>query len=98
MATRLRSILDRARSGSPTPRPPIVVLGTGGSGTRAIAMVMREAGVYIGPKLNKAHDSLELKPWLVRWSTPYIGESRWVEAVEADPGADLGPPPADVAA
>ena len=96
MATRLRSILDRARPGSDPPRPPLVLLATGGSGTRAIAMVMKDAGVYIGPKLNKAHDSLELKPFLVRWSTPYIESSRWVEAIEADPNAEIPEPPREV--
>ena len=98
MATRLRSLLDRARPGSTTHRPPVVVLATGGSGTRAVAEIMREAGVYLGPKLNRANDSLELKPFLVRWSTPYVGDSRWVEAVEADPAAELPQPPAEIVA
>jgi hypothetical protein len=98
MATRLRSLLDRARSGSTGHRPPAILLAIGGSGTRAVAQVMLEAGVYLGPKLNRANDSLELKPFLVRWSTPYVESSRWVEAIEADPSAELPPPPAEIVA
>ena len=98
MATRLRSILDRARTGAEAARPPLVVLGTGGSGTRAVAEVMKAAGVYLGPKQNKATDSLELKPFLVRWSTEYLTESGWVEAIERDPDAEIPEPSAEIVA
>ncbi|NDU78095.1 hypothetical protein GWI34_36670, partial [Actinomadura sp. DSM 109109] len=93
-----RSIIDRARSGGAAARPPVVVLGTGGSGTRAVAEVMKAAGVYLGPKQNKASDSLEFKPFLVRWSTEYLTTSRWVEAIEADPNADIAGPPPEIVA
>jgi Sulfotransferase family len=98
MATRLRSMFDRARPSAARHRDPVVVLATGGSGTRAVAEIMREAGVYLGPKLNRANDSLELKPFLVRWSTPYIAESGWIETVERDPAAELPGPPKEVVA
>ncbi len=37
---------------------PIVVGGNGGSGTRVVAEILRQAGVYIGSDLNAASDNL----------------------------------------
>ena len=97
MSSRFRSILDRAASAGGPSRTarsaPRVVLGTGGSGTRAVAEAMIAAGVYLGADRNRASDSLAYKPFLVRWSKPYVAESGWVQAVERDPGADVTPPP-----
>lgn len=92
MASRLRSLITGSATAAP---PPVVVLGTGGSGTRAIAEVMAEAGVYLGPERNRASDSLALKPFLVKWSQPYVAESGWVEATERDP-TQVPEPPAEV--
>jgi len=39
-------------------RPPIAVGGVGGSGTRLVAAILEEAGVWIGGDLNKARDNL----------------------------------------
>ena len=93
MAGRLRSLRDRVtgRSGHP---PPKVVFGTGGSGTRAIAEVMIEAGVYLGPERNRALDSLAFKPVLKGNSESYVRESGWVEAAERDPHKVPEPPKA----
>ena len=67
------------------PRAPIVVFGTGGSGTRAIAELLRQAGVYMGPKLNGAGDSLVLKPFVRRWPERYLAQSGWVELMSDPP-------------
>ena len=40
-------------------RPPIVVLGSGGSGTRVIAEVLMKCGCYIGRNLNAALDNMD---------------------------------------
>jgi hypothetical protein len=53
---------------------------------------MAEAGVYLGPERNRASDSLALKPFLVKWSQPYIADSGWVEATERDPAQVPDPP------
>lgn len=98
MPSRLRSILQSARPGAVAPRPPFVVLAIGGSGTRAIAEAMRAGGIYLGPTLNRATDSMELKPFLVRWSTEYLIQSGWIEALEADPNAEIPDPPKEVVA
>jgi hypothetical protein len=95
-----RSLISRAaeRIRPGTPQPPLVVLGTGGSGTRAVAEIMRAAGVYLGPKMNRSSDSLALKPFLVRWSQPFVAESHWVEAVERDPANGILEPPEEAIA
>ncbi len=71
-----------------------MVFGTGGSGTRAIAEVMIEAGVYLGPERNRALDSLAFKPVLKGRSESYVRESRWIEAAERDPHDVPDPPKA----
>ena len=37
---------------------PLVIGAVGGSGTRVVAAIFREAGVYLGKDLNKPHDNL----------------------------------------
>jgi hypothetical protein len=93
MGGRFSALKDRLGGGSER-QPPKVVFATGGSGTRAIAEVMAEAGVYLGPELNRALDSLVLKPFLKGRSQEYLAESQWVEAVErGEPAAE---PPAEL--
>jgi sulfotransferase family protein len=80
--------LRRAKEADPARRPPVVVFGSGGSGTRAIAAALREAGVYLGARTNRANDSLVLKPFLRRWPEVYLERSRWVETMWRAP--DVG--------
>lgn len=95
MAGRLRSLTDRLTGGDAEHPPPKVVFATGGSGTRAIAEVMIEAGVYLGPEKNRALDSLAFKPVLKGRSEAYVRESEWIEAAERDPH-DVPEPPKDL--
>jgi len=83
-------MIDRMRMRS-TP-PPVVSFGTGGSGTRAIAAILHEAGIYLGPKLNRASDSLALEPFLTRWPEEYVTTTGWVDA--RGEGARSEPQPA----
>lgn len=45
---------------------PIVLLGRGGSGTRLLAQIFHDSGVFLGNKLNKFYDSME-------WVQPIYG-------------------------
>lgn len=56
---------------------PIVVGALGGSGTRAIATAFDELGVYMGGKLNPAHDNL--------WFTLLVKRPHWLPARLAGP-------------
>jgi len=51
-------------------RSPIVVFGTGGSGTRVVTAILRGAGCYMGSNLNRALDNLNFGFFLggrVKW-------------------------------
>lgn len=54
------SVQDLFALASPSvPGPaPIAIGGVGGSGTRLVAAMLKEAGIYIGDDLNKANDNL----------------------------------------
>ncbi len=58
---------------------PLVIFGTGGSGTRAIATLARQAGYYMGANLNSAADSQELGNFAGEWSNRYLHDSNWIE-------------------
>ena len=64
--------------------PPLLVLGTGGSGTRVAGELMLAAGVYLGPERNRASDSRQITRFLRLHSRRYLDESGWVEAMGSD--------------
>lgn len=73
--------------------PPVVCFATGGSGTRAVAAVLEEAGVFLGPDQNRAKDALTMKPFLRKWPERYLADSGWVDAtLTGQPRADLPDP------
>ncbi len=45
---------------------PVIIGGTGGSGTRCLAEIMVKADAYLGWDLNQSYDSLSLTPFLRR--------------------------------
>ena len=56
-------------------RSPIVIFGTGGSGTRVVAAILKEAGCYMGGNLNRALDNLNFGFFLggrVKWMEQYF--------------------------
>jgi hypothetical protein len=54
---------------------PWVIGATGGSGTRVVARIVRECGVFMGENLNPAGDSLELSKFVDKWVPMYSGRS-----------------------
>jgi hypothetical protein len=58
---------------------PIVILGTGGSGTRALAILAAEAGYFMGTNLNRPRDSLDIGQFLGRWLNRYLPKTNWIE-------------------
>jgi hypothetical protein len=59
---------------------PIVVFGTGGSGTRVVARILKDSGCFIGTNLNRALDNQDFGfllagrvDWMVN-SFPFTGE------------------------
>ena len=62
-------------------RPPVVIFGTGGSGTRVVARIVRHAGWFLGEKLNGADDSLEIAAFLESRTNWYLAQVQWIAAV-----------------
>ncbi len=55
---------------------PIVVGGTGGSGTRAVHGVLARAGVFMGVRLNGAGDAMDFPPFLDEIINPTLERTR----------------------
>jgi len=53
---------------------PIVIGATGGSGTRVVHGILREAGLFMGvdPRLNHAGDAMDIEPMLDRHINPIL--------------------------
>jgi hypothetical protein len=58
---------------------PVVIFGTGGSGTRALQVLADRAGYFMGTNLNRPGDSLDIGQFMRRWLNRYLVESNWVE-------------------
>jgi Sulfotransferase family len=67
--------------------PPVVVFGTGGSGTRALQRLLDTAGYFMGTNVNRPGDALEIAWFIRRWLDRYLARSGWVEKMWADGGA-----------
>ncbi len=52
---------------------PIVVFGTGGSGTRVVTQILKESGCYVGDNLNGPFDNLTFGYFLA-------GRTQWMQA------------------
>jgi Sulfotransferase family len=44
--------------------PPVLIVGTGGSGTRVVARLVERMGVFLGKRLNAAHDAEAMTRYL----------------------------------
>jgi hypothetical protein len=65
---------------------PIVVTGTGGSGTRAVAEFCTANGVYMGTQLNGASDAMAFVPALSGVIDPILSQTRSLDySIEALP-------------
>jgi glycosyltransferase involved in cell wall biosynthesis/2-polyprenyl-3-methyl-5-hydroxy-6-metoxy-1,4-benzoquinol methylase len=51
---------------------PVVIGAIGGSGTRILARITREAGFFIGTRLNESADSVDFAEFSDRWINRYI--------------------------
>ncbi|HET7625221.1 MAG TPA: sulfotransferase [Verrucomicrobiae bacterium] len=55
--------------------PPVIIGATGGSGTRVITRIARQAGYYMGKNLNVSEDALEFSRLYNFWLNRLIRES-----------------------
>ena len=54
---------------------PNVIGATGGSGTRVVARLVREAGVFTGTDLNQYEDALPFGEFSDRWINRFVGDA-----------------------
>jgi hypothetical protein len=69
---------------------PIVIGGTGGSGTRLVQSILVNAGVFMGHHLNAVGDALDFVGALDRFINPIVTHTRSLNYRPADLPADLG--------
>lgn len=58
---------------------PLVIFGTGGSGTRAVARVVAQAEYFLGGHLNDSADSLDLAEFLERRINWFLARVPWID-------------------
>jgi hypothetical protein len=78
--------------------PPVVVFGTGGSGTRAVQLLLDRAGYFMGTNVNRPGDALDIGWFIRRWLDRYLARSEWVEKMWRGAEARSFPYPASMAA
>jgi Sulfotransferase family len=61
--------------------PPVVVFGTGGSGTRGLQRLLDTAGYFMGTNVNRPGDALDIAWFIRRWLDRYLDKSGWAEAM-----------------
>lgn len=69
-----------------------MVGATGGSGTRAVARILRDAGLFIGTELNESEDAWKLGGYSDRWINTYLShqDGGLPADLEQEMLADLG--------
>jgi hypothetical protein len=87
----LQRTLERLRppeGAASAEQAPVVIFGTGGSGTRVLQILADRAGYFMGANLNAPGDSLEVGQFTKRWVDRYLTESNWID--EMWRGSDRG--------
>ncbi len=78
----LQRTVGRLRGGRPGPDlpypQPVVIFGTGGSGTRVLQVLTDHSGYYLGTRLNTAGDALDIGHFMSRWLDRYLGQTDWI--------------------
>lgn len=54
---------------------PNVIGATGGSGTRVVARIVRESGLFTGTRLNAYEDALPFGEYSDRWINDFVGDA-----------------------
>ncbi len=77
-------MLRRVKRRRPQLPPPVVVFGTGGSGTRGLQRLLDAAGYFMGTNVNRPGDALDIAWFIRRWIDRYLDRSGWAEAMWRD--------------
>jgi len=67
---------------------PVVIFGTGGSGTRVLQVLTDHSGYYLGANLNRAGDALDIGHFMRRFLDRYLNSTDWIAAELRGAGKD----------
>jgi hypothetical protein len=84
----LQRTVERLRPVASAEQAPIVIFGTGGSGTRVLQLLADRAGYFMGANLNAPGDSLEVGQFMQRWLNRYLTKSNWIEEMWRESGPE----------
>jgi hypothetical protein len=70
---------------SPIAPAPLVIFGTGGSGTRVVAQIARHAGYWMGDHVNASEDALHIAEFLESAVDPYVHRTDWLNRILRSP-------------
>lgn len=65
----------------------VIIFGTGGSGTRIVAKIVRSAGYDLGTNINLSDDTLDIAFFLNRQANKYLVQSKWLGDQRKDKAA-----------
>jgi hypothetical protein len=89
----LQRTVERLRGGGGGPDlsypQPVVIFGTGGSGTRILQVLTDQSGYFLGTNLNRAGDALDIGHFMRRWLDRYLGKTDWIGKMVS--GSDSDP-------
>jgi hypothetical protein len=83
---RLQRTLESRREATSAERTPVVIFGTGGSGTRVLQVLADRAGYFMGSNLNAPGDSLDVGQFTRRWVDRYLTDSNWIDEMRRETG------------
>lgn len=63
---------DSLRHIVPTSSGPVVIGATGGSGTRVVARIVQQGGMFIGTNLNESSDAIDFGEFSTRWINQFL--------------------------
>lgn len=69
-------------------KSPVIIFGTGGSGTRIVAKIVRSASYNLGKNVNSSEDALDIAFFLNRQANKYLMQSKWLNGQQIEKNLD----------
>jgi len=66
------------------PYSPLIIGGIGGSGTRIVGQLVKDAGIYLGDNINRANDAREFNDFFSNWIIPYYQKKNSFHEIKKD--------------
>lgn len=69
--------------------PPVIIGGTGGSGTRVVVQIIRKAGFFMGENVNDAEDAKDFFEFYENWINQFLKVNKAIHAANEPKIEDL---------